>query len=457
LKKWPIFLAGAAIVIVGCGGGGGKGTLGATTTAVATAGDSIATVNLPTSVGLLYVYYLTGQGRALGDVSANFASAALKGPGVPTSMLDTGLTDPLPKPINAQLNQYSMNAQIIDQVGIVNSAYFNTFDFNIRSLQVQDSNGNLGSEITGPNGTYFLNPTNGAQTVIAGTGGEFSANIGIFPGRQTTVQIFVNDASIFNGANGYQFDRNIFLGNNTVAGNPDIQGFLSDYVMFDITHVASPPNVHTDNVGGTVPATRVYLGGEDAHYGASTSTYGGPFCVFTPNNVAQIGTFRGPDTLPPPPTGLSIPPITQGGTYTLRDPDPRDITGGSLITSLQGIWRPVDSVISNLGTFEVITMPHTGDDNNQDMVVIVRDANHNITNMYFGLVDLTGLTFTVYPIANIETGAVSGAITGTVSRLVDGTGAATSVPANVRFGRYSFSGTLPTGFKTTGKFLVFRV
>ena len=31
--------------------------MGATTTAAATSGDSIATVNLPTTVGLLYVYY----------------------------------------------------------------------------------------------------------------------------------------------------------------------------------------------------------------------------------------------------------------------------------------------------------------------------------------------------------------------------------------------------------------
>ena len=132
MKKWPIFLAGTAIAIVGCGGGGGKGT--STTTAGsgnnvnATAGDSIATVNMPTTAALLNVYFITGQGRAAGDITANLATAVLKGPGEPTA---NGLFDPLPHVINAQLNQYSLNSQPMDQIGIVNSAFYNEFDLNV--------------------------------------------------------------------------------------------------------------------------------------------------------------------------------------------------------------------------------------------------------------------------------------------------------------------------------------
>jgi len=455
LKKWPIFLAGTAIAIVGCGGGNSHSTVATTAgsgnNVNATAGDSIATVNLPTTVGLLNVYFITGQGRLQGDITANLATAVLLGPGEPSSQ---GLFDPLPNIINAQLNQFSFNAQPMDQTGIVNSAFYNEFDLNVTSLQIQNADGSLGDPITGPNGTFFINPTNGGQEVVPGSGGAFAASIALFPGRQTSVQIFLNDASINLDPTAafYQFYRLIFLSNNTQAGNTNIQGFISDYVMFDITKVAAQPNVHLAD-GSTLPATRVYLSGEDQHYGASTSLVGGPFCVFTPSEILT-GTFKGADTLPPPPTGVA--PVLIGGTYTIRDPDPRDLTGGSQVTSLQGIWRPVTSVFNNLGTFEVLMMPHVTDDRNQDIVVLVRDANGNITNMYFGIADLTGLTFTVYPIADIETGAATGAITGTLSGLTDGTGVPTTIPANARFGRYAFTGTLPAGFKTSGKFVEFR-
>ena len=400
---------------------------------------------MPTTAALLNVYFITGQGRAAGDITANLATAVLKGPGEPTA---NGLFDPLPHVINAQLNQYSLNSQPMDQIGIVNSAFYNEFDLNVTSLQIQNADGSLQvPPLTGPNGTFFINPTNGGQQVVPASGGAFTSSIALFPGRQTSVQIFLNDASInFDPtAQFYQFYRNIFLSNNTQAGNTNIQGFMSDYVMFDITKVAAPPNVHLADGVSTVPATRVYLSGEDQHYGASTSVIGGPFCVFTPSNVALTGTFKGADTLPPPPTGVT--PVTIGGTYTIRDPDPRDLSGGSQITSLQGIWRPVTSVINNLGTFEVILMPHIADDRFQDIVVLVRDVNLNITNMYYGLADLTGLTFQVFPIQNIETGLATGEIDGTLSGLIDGTGVATTVPANARFGRYSFTGARPPGFK----------
>ncbi|MHB8637481.1 MAG: hypothetical protein ACYC96_13515 [Fimbriimonadaceae bacterium] len=455
MKKWPIFLAGTAIAIVGCGGGGGTPRPSVVVTTGATSGDSIATVNLPTTVGLLNVYYITGQGRAAGDLTANLASAVLKGPGAPTAQ---GLFDPLPRVINVQLNQYSLNQQTMDQPGITNSAFYNEFDLNVASLQVQNADGSLGPPITGPNGTFFINPTNGGEQVVIGSGGAFQASVGVFPGRQTSIEVFLNDASINFDPTGsfYQFYRNIFLSNNTQVGNTNIQGFLSDYVMFDITNVASRPHVFDATGANTGFATRVYMGGEDSRYLASGPTYGGPITLYGPNttNGYFAGTFKGPDTLPNPPTGL--PAITQGGTYTLRDPDPRDITGGSQVTSLQGIWRPYTSVMNNLGTFEVIMMPHTGDDNNQDMVVLVRDANGNITNMYYGLADLNALTFHVDPIANIETGSDANFIEGTLSGLVDVNNASTTLPANVRFGRYAFTGALPAGFKSTGRFLVFR-
>lgn len=446
-------------MIAGCGGGGGRATTGNGSGANVIAGDSIATVNLQTTDALLYVNYITGQGRAAGDITANMASAVLTGPG--GTLQNQGFTN-----LPIQLNQYSLNSQVMDlPLAGVNSSYYNQFDLNVASIQIQNADGSLGTPLTGVAGSYFLNPTNGAQdpAIVPGSGGAFSASVGLFPGRWTSIMVFLNDASINLDPTQsfYQFYRSIFLADNTQPNNTNIQGFLSDYIAFDISKVASRPHVFDVNGNNTGLATQVFLSGEDQRYGASGPTPTGsastPFTLYIPNttNGYFAGSIKGPNSLPNPPTGGTQ--ITQGGTYTLRDPDPRDITGGSQVTSLQGIFRPYTSVFNNLGTFEVITMPHTADDNNQDIVAMVRDANGNITNFYFGIADLTGLTFTLYPIADIETGEVAGAITGTLNSLVDKNNANTTVPANVRFGRYSFTGSVPAGFKTTGRFLVYRV
>ncbi len=187
--------------------------------------------------------------------------------------------------------------------------------------------------------------------------------------------------------------------------------------------------------------------------------------MFRPTG-ALSGTFGNQQTLPPPPTGVA--PIPTGGTYTIVAPDPRNLNNNTYITALQGIWRPfagtttapTGGVIQGLGTFEVILMPHMADDNNQDIIVVVRDGvlqSSHITNMYYGIADLSSLTFTVFPIADLTTGVDTGAISGTLSGLLDGTGAATSVPQNVRSGRYAFPGTLPTGFRASGRFIEYRI
>lgn len=486
MKKWPIFLGAAAIAIVGCGGGGGKALTGTTAGAGSTtatgsvSGDSVAVPNLVSqanSVAQAYIYYDTGQGRAIGDITANMGSASLINSSTGTTLVDT-----LPKNLALLLNGYTQQAQVLDQTGITNSAMYNTFVLNVPTLSVQnDAQGDYttinGPQITGtvpPQYEFFIDDSNGGQVVNPGSSGSFAAQIGLFPGRQTAVQVFLNDGSIAQDPNSgnYLFYRSIFLAANTTSTNANIQGFLSDYIQFDISHVANPPQVLTASGSPGGPANYVYFSGEDRRYGASLAASGSLFTVYTP--VGNLtGTFQAPSTLTAPPTGSASPTTTVAGYYTIRDPNPTDLTGGTYITSLQGIWRPfsdlpatpalpsgLKGVFQGLGTFEVILMPHIADDNNQDIIIVVRDgatqASH-ITNMYFGIADLNALTFTAFPIADIQTGADTGAIGGTLSGLLDVNGNATTVPANVRSGRYAFPGTLPAGFRASGRFVEYRI
>src|ERR1700722_7649358 len=102
-------MAAAAIVIVGCGGGGGKGLANVNTGGTGTGsvtGDSVSVVNLPTSASLMYVYYNSGQGRAVGDITANMGTAQLI-----NSATGAELQDPLPKAINLLLTGYTQQAR----------------------------------------------------------------------------------------------------------------------------------------------------------------------------------------------------------------------------------------------------------------------------------------------------------------------------------------------------------
>lgn len=446
MKKWPLFLLGsAAIVVIGCGGvGSGKHTTSTTTTTGN--GDSIATVNLAGPGGVVpppfvNIDYVTGQGRAQGDIVANIG---------PTNLIDANgniATIPLPQYLNLLLNGYTQQIESLDITTNrnANSNFYTIFELIIPQIQILDDQNNVSQTITGPNGSYFVDH-------------QFAAKIPAFPGRQTALNVYLDDAIIAVDPNtgNYTFNVNQFLNSNTTAGDPSVIGWLSDYVQFDISHMAAANRPLLAD--GVTPASWVFFSGEDQRYGASppisgSSTQG--FTVYTPVGTLT-GTIQGPNQ------------IANYGSYTLRVPDPRDLSNKAKITALQGIYRPVAQVMNNLGTFEVITFPHAGDDQSQDMIMMVRDANGNITNMYFGIVnlgstvlgggagDIPADSFAVYPIANLATGDISGQITGTVSAFSDSSGATTTVPQNARAGRYSMSGTLPAGFRTSGRFIVFR-
>jgi hypothetical protein len=394
------------------------------------------TVNLSQATPpIVFIDYLTGQGRAAGDVRADTPSCNLF-EGINSTGSEVRI--PLPQPVYVLLDGYTQNMQAMDIVGLAspNSAFFQTIELVVPSVDVEDSSGNFGSPFTGPGGQFLVDFSMGSQ-------------IPAFPGRTTNVPIYLDDAEIWFDGTGYSFNTTLFVQNNTSPGNPYIQGLFSDYVMFDISSVANPPHLAdpATNLLSATPAKRVYFSGEDRRYASSPAVGTGPttdFTIYTPGGNL---------------TGLFSPPSANNpnGTYTVQEFDPRDLTNTAKITSWQGIWRPVTSMINNLTTFDVILFPHAADDNTQDMVVLVRNSAGSITNMYFGLADLSGDTFAVYPIANMDYGTTVGELDGSFSALKDTNGGATTTPANVRAGTFTFTtGALPTGFQTTGQFVVYR-
>lgn len=431
MKKWLFPVAAAAVVVIGCGGSGGGG--GSTSTASGlTAGNgySIATANIPNTPAQVSITYLTGQGRGVGDTIAyiqiptiiDAANNAEQPGGVnipgngPTTVLD----------LNGGTLGGTQNTQYLNVLDVPNgnSHQFSTYELIVNSLGTENADGSVST----------IAPAAGSNLFAIDE--KFPAQIGAFPGRQTNVQVYLNDGMVTVANSVATLDRTGFLSTNTSTFNTNVSGYFSDYVMFDISHVASLPKL-TDGTN----ASRVYFNGDKI--GASSATAGGLFQVYTPS-VTLTGVWTNPTSL------------ASYGTYALKEVSPTDITQTITITSLQGTWKPYTSVINNPGGFEVMLMPHNADDNEQDVVAFVRDANGNILNLYFGIADLTAKTFTIWSIDQVTTGGTANQLDGTFTSLLDVNGAATTVPANVRSGLYTIGGALPAGFKAAGRFFEYR-
>lgn len=416
----------AIAFVIGCGGSGSSSSSTTSTTGTTgRAGSSIATVNLANTGANMTVTYLSGQGRAAGDLLAHIGRVEFLGT---TATAESRLADG----INLMLNGYTANQITIDQpvAASENSEQFNQFHLQVQYLEQQNADGSFGGQITLPNG-YAVDQL-------------FDSAIGAFPGRYTGVQCYLDDAEISVSNGTPVFNRSLFLQNNTTPTDTNVQGFLSDYVMFDISNAAVKPSLDD----GTV-ANRFYMSGDQIaisapNPGFQTNTSAGEYQVFTPG-LSIVGNYSTP-----------VAPINVG-TYTLKEINPTDLTHTATITSLSGIWRPDTQVFNNLGPFEVLLFPHSADDNHQDAVAITENSNGQITSLYYGLADLSANTLQLFPLSDLQTGITTGEIDGTLSAQEDNTGATVTTPAATRQGTYSFTGSVPSGWDTTGRFVVFRI
>lgn len=429
-------------------------------------------VKLPKNPGLVNFSFLTGAGRDIGDETAIIRRVVL------TDSFGTAESKLLGD-YALQLNGYTHN--IIPLVtSTTSSRFFTSYTLEIKELHVD-------------NGTSFPDvfPANSTAPLVQV---DFPTSIRTLPGRETAVQIRLDD-TMFDVTADPIFQQSIFeasnLADNPVQGIPTLNGFLSDYVAFDLTNMAAADR---PTMSDSTPAGFVYFSGDFS--ALSVGGTSGNFEVLTTlgfigGTFSPVVNLPGPDSTKPP-----------FGTYTLNQADPRDIDpsdntfpGDTVhqITALQGSYYALSDVVGNMGSFEMITFPrsqermvHDTQTNTdvlrelsvQDVVLIKRNGTA-ITEMYFGEIDFgqnqgDPTTLRAYPINQIDDGDAHNEIVGTVSAFKDVNGNAVSLNVadsqradtiqKIGSGTFTlanspdpvYGGTVPADFPTTGRFLVFR-
>lgn len=423
-------------------------TAGTTATAGSTSGvpgagpgDSIAMVNLPTTpspAGRVNVAFLPLQGRVLETFTALIRQIEL-GTGSETFI------EPLATPISFVLNgsevqQRSTSVPVPDGT----TRLFDTFFLNIDTLVDDPSPGvppDSDKVSVGDADTPFVQEL------------ALPANIRVFPSRETTVPIFLNDAMIQVSEDPQiptTFLPDIFQDRN----HTPIEGFLSDFLKIDISSMGAKRPIMSNGQ----PADAVYFSGDRYAFSAGGSK--GYFELLTSDVASPTpGEFQNPVLI-----GTTQTP----GIYRTLVPDPTDPSGNpAKITELLGIFRLLidpqvagRSMLVNAGNFEVILMPRsTGEDDMQILLIALDGAK--ATNLYWGDARIGAGSFVAYPVANLATGSAVGAIQGSLTGYLNVNGAPVTIgdPSDggkVRYGRYALGSGAPQGFKTTGRFVVYR-
>lgn len=433
LKKcWILFVAGA--VVVGCAGGvgdvsgtSGGVTTGSTTGTTGTTGTtsttgttrSVPTVASPSDQADVRVSFLSGQGRRIpGSLYAQANQIRLRIGGtdiIPSEF--SGSTDG----VNLQLDGYTTNKfGFAQSMGGSAGKDYQFLSFNVTKMFQEEFDGSL-TEIF--NGAFGIN--------------NIPVNVPVRPGRQSTVQVFFNNAAM-----GFDFffdvptfDQDEFNFENALDGTNRIQGFMSDMVAFDISSVASKPGM---SAGGS--ADKFLLSGDAMGLGRSAN-FDGSFDLFSPNFV-ESGVTTNP---------VQLPDGTAPGTYNVLEPDPSVIPPDVVrIVALQGTWRDVNSVITNLGTSGILIFP-TSRPGEPDMAVAYTRSGSTFTGLWFGnaTVTSTGGSVTLWPVDQAATaeGSRTGGFTGTFSNL-------TKVNGKTKDGDFALTGA-PSGLPSTGVFAIF--
>lgn len=435
MRKLAFLCVVASVAIIGCGGGGGGGNNGNNG-----GGGSLpmaVNTSLLSSQGRLEMTYNTGQGRAPGSITGVFRHLIVED-NTYNDLRDIVETQLNPA-IGIQLDGYSsqqipLNVPMTGFSLLLNGRNFEAFNLEIDSLRIEN-----------PDGSFRTVSGAGGQPAFLAT---FPMFLRAFPGRYTGVTVQIDDAMLnVDDSDNIVFDETLFNDLNLDVDEGVMLGTFTDYFAFDITNVPNKPLMSDSS-----EATRVYFSGDFAGLSGDVLAGSNPFEVLVPLN--------------PPLEGLISPPnATLGtyGTYALRQIDPRDLTNTQRIVSKQGIWRDwytagndSKSVILRPDSVVMLALPHHKDDDKQDIVFMVRNANGDIVDMYFGEANFATNKINIWPIENIDDGAPDNEVELNISAKNYRAGGAGN-SADIRSGSWVLSsGSLPATFGTSGTFLVVR-
>lgn len=453
MKKWALWVAMASLGagLVGCagngvpdnggGGGGGGGTGGGD-------GRSTASVNLPAGVpGLIDVTFLPGQGRDVGsptavirrvyfyDIDGNRAEDELN----PDTYLKLDGFNAINRRVNALFGYFD------------NSKRYVNYQLEVQKLGIDNGDGTF---------TYYEG--NQGNPILSGNTSLFNnaLSMSVFAGRTTALQIYLNDAILNHDGVNLTWDRTLFQSLNTNPTTGKITGFLSDYLMFDISNVAAKPSMQSPDALGQ-DAQRFYISGDA--FALSQAPDADPTVPKVFETLTPFGAIDGNIRYIGAPANFT--------QYELKQADPRFIDPPRLITALKGKVRPFAEVISNAGQFEFITLPKNVDGTKQDLVMFLRSstaANAPITQLWFGEVDLGATpnpTFRAWPIDQLDDANRTGEVNGylPVAKLLGPGKAPIDTKGfkwfqNLREGDFVFT-TVPPGLPSlynSGRFIVFR-
>jgi hypothetical protein len=495
LRKWAFFcVIAAAVAVIGCGGGGSKSASTSTTTTGTSSGTTgstrapSATVNLASTDGLVYATFLSGAGRAVGDLYLNVENIILN-----DSYDGIFINRPQTTPITIHLTSYNLQMATLDvPLAGVNSELFDSATVVPYSFGLEQSNGSVALN---PGDPGYLNVLQGnepsvnsvsgpTQALYSATNITPSTRLRVFPGRDSVLPIFVDQTMFGIDGSGQNvglipdptqpfsstgIGPTVFSYVNEPTNTADatisgkIAGFLSDMVQLDLSHVPKS-DIPTLKVSG-LPATHFYLTGDryamsDDKSGASS----GNFEELTLDPTTPIdGKMGQPNTIISTQFQFGNLP----GTYDLTASNPTDLTGLSRITSLFGRWRALTDLANlNSTSFDIIVFPNSNESYTYASpadVIAIAHTGTQITNLYIGSVYYTGgsskspAVAQLFPLPAFVQGSVSGEVDYNLSNFTQAGGGYTLNPPSIRNGTYtSAGGALPAGFSSTGTFLVFR-
>ncbi|MBX3096163.1 MAG: hypothetical protein KF812_04820 [Fimbriimonadaceae bacterium] len=444
-KTYLLVLAG--LVIVGCGGTDGSGLTGGSTagttsgsTSGTTSGRAIPDSKL-TNVAEFQFLYLSGQGRRATDsIVATIRNGQIQNSAsdyFPTTQQGTGTG------IRVQLDGYTLNSLNLNDRVESNVAAKTYSQYPLQISQFERTT-DTGSQVLF-SGDFTVNP-------------PIPINAKLLPGRQTTLQMKLNDAMFdiqtVGGNTTIDFDEIQFAQENYNVVDQRVNGILSDFVSFDIRGLAAADR---PQLLSGARAERVMFSGDAVAMTVGSNT-NGSLEVLPPTTDIQTrfaGIFRLPGNIAGRPTP---------GTYVVTEPDPRVPTDptAALLTAMQGIWRNHTEVLdyTNIQNgFSMVVIPShedkfpTPDGEDGLQVLIYNQSGGNITAMYQGRIRFTSSSAGVleaWSIDQVDTAGSNNPAIGSVNNFELKNG-------RVSAGDFTIS-VVPTGwaFPVQGSFRVLR-
>lgn len=428
MGKWNLWAA-VSVLAVGLAGCSGDGSTGVVTPPPGGSSRSVPIVNLGSN-STVSVVYLSGQDRKSRGIGSQIAD-------IQTVQLQNGPADFVPgseqvtpSTLSVQLDGYTVNQRDISipMAGVAEKSY-TEYPFIIDQLR----------EVTDASGNTILRSS--AGTYAYETPDPFDVRVKVFPGRQTALQVRLDDQTVkWVAGQNVLFDEDRFTNLNYDPISKSIKGYLSDYLSFDISAMSAADRPNIDATGN--PAERIYFSGDGIAISEGMGT-GSVFELLDPVSI-KSGTVR---------LGSTIAGKKAANTYKLDETDP----GLNLLTALVGTWKEYSDIVTPTDTVSMISLPNSEEDTRETLVLFRRNTAGKITAMWHGYVDYsttntsTGI-FRLFPIKTLASGQTTGEeVAGTVSGIVR----SNSV---VKRADWDASGTIPGsfGFPLNGAYAVVR-